>query len=670
MNAAFVAARAVHFGATMLLVGELAFASLLAVRTNGSGATRVLDRHVRIYTTCALVASGLSGLAWLVVEASNMSGIAIGPAILAPLRIVALDTEFGHVALLRLALFAITTVSLVWICRAKTEQAVRWRSVTTLVVAALYLAALAGAGHAAAASGGDVRIAQAVHVVFDALHLLAAGAWLGALPPLVFCLMESHAHEPWRLARRFSVLGIVCVITLIASGIANSLLLVGSFAALFGTDYGRLLVVKLALFALMIAIAATNRLRLTPALASDQPRATHALARNATIEIVCGIAIVAIVGALGTMVPGAHQSPVWPFDFTLDFTASELTTASIAMLAAAGAVALVAFALIISGVRRNAPRTWLVGCAVLLASAAASTSLFALQAYPTTYASPAQPYTVDVVARGADRYARDCAGCHGAQGHGDGPAAASLATKPVNLAEHALHHPPGNLFWWIAHGIPNSPMPSFSPQLSDNEIWEIVQFLIARASAEAAASIGPRVARESMSRAPEFTYELPAEGRPAAPSPKRPFGGQRNSEAASVRGSYKQQTLLDESTPALIVLYTMPASAARLTELASYAHTVHGKLRVIAIASNGSTKANTDHAIVSAVVDDNVADVYRMFVGDKASHAELLIDKAGIVRARFAGVPANGAARDAQISAALKTLPQTSSMTMPMHHRH
>ncbi|HJU23142.1 MAG TPA: hypothetical protein VJ891_11595, partial [Casimicrobiaceae bacterium] len=79
MNAAFVAARALHFGATMLVVGELAFASLLAIRGNGRCAPRALDRHVRTYTAWALGASGLSGLAWLVVEASNMSGIAMGP---------------------------------------------------------------------------------------------------------------------------------------------------------------------------------------------------------------------------------------------------------------------------------------------------------------------------------------------------------------------------------------------------------------------------------------------------------------------------------------------------------------------------------------------------------------------------------------------------------------
>jgi len=63
---------------------------------------------------------------------------------------------------------------------------------------------------------------------------------------------------------RLSTLGIVSVVTLVATGIINILMLVGSVAALVGTDYGRLLLVKIALFLVMLAIAGVNRLLLTP----------------------------------------------------------------------------------------------------------------------------------------------------------------------------------------------------------------------------------------------------------------------------------------------------------------------------------------------------------------------------------------------------------------------
>jgi copper resistance protein D len=68
------------------------------------------------------------------------------------------------------------------------------------------------------------------------------------------------------LTRRFSTLGIVSVGVLVATGIINSWVLVGSVPALVGTDYGRLLLVKVALFFVMMAIAGVNRLRLTPRL--------------------------------------------------------------------------------------------------------------------------------------------------------------------------------------------------------------------------------------------------------------------------------------------------------------------------------------------------------------------------------------------------------------------
>ena len=78
--------------------------------------------------------------------------------------------------------------------------------------------------------------------------------------------------------------------------------------------------------------------------------------------------------------------------------------------------------------------------------------LLAEPAYPTTYASPPLPYATGPVANGVTVYAHNCAQCHGEDGRGKGPAADSLAIKPVDLTEHASHHRAGDLYWWIAHG--------------------------------------------------------------------------------------------------------------------------------------------------------------------------------------------------------------------------
>jgi putative copper resistance protein D len=87
--------------------------------------------------------------------------------------------------------------------------------------------------------------------------------------------------------------------------------LVGSFHALLGAEYGRILMLKLVVFALMLAFAAVNRFSLTPRLlvASGKERqAIRRLTRNSIVEIVLGFSILAIVGMLGTLHPAIHFS--------------------------------------------------------------------------------------------------------------------------------------------------------------------------------------------------------------------------------------------------------------------------------------------------------------------------------------------------------------------------
>lgn len=651
MSAAFVVLRAVHIGAAIVLFGELAFAVFVASGSwrRAAGTTPMwradLERHLQSTGIAMLLAGAISGAGWLAIEASSMSGTPVGQVLdRETLGVVLWQTEFGRVWLLRAVGLVATAVPLLSLRRARSDASRARRTNVALPFAAVYLATLAWTGHAAAATAGFVRV---LHLGSDAFHLLAAGAWLGALPALARCLRRPPSDDALiRLTQRFSVLGMACVSVLLATGIVNALFLVGSFAALLGTPYGKLLIVKLAVFAAMLGLAAINRWRLTPRLARRGAATRSALRRNAIVELAAGVVIIAIVGALGTMVPGAHQSPVWPFGYTVDFSSVDIAGSAAGPLLASAAMALAGLALTASGVRRRAAGAWLPGCLALLLSAAMATRVLAVPAFPTTYATSPMPYTVDVVARGAARYARACSSCHGAQLRGDGPAGASLPTPPIDIAGHALRHRPGNLFWWIAHGIPRSPMPAFSPQLTDNEIWELVQFLVARASAEASRTLGSHVEPDSISRVPDFTYELPQQ---------------------------EQQALSAPRTPALIVLYSMPGSRQRLAELASDHRIAHGSLRVIAIPLAGSEGENDANALTQIVVDGDVAAVYAMFAGatrGRPAHAELLVDGAGVLRARWSGLPADGADRDAGIVEATRQLPDLSKATAPMHHGH
>jgi uncharacterized membrane protein len=138
---------------------------------------------------------------------------------------------------------------------------------------------------------------------------------------------------------RFSTLGILSVGTLLATGIVNSWYLVGSITALTGTPYGRLLSIKIVLFLAMVAIAAVNRLRLTPRLLRTETAAVarHQLRRNAAIETLFGVLILIIVAVMGTEPPAshAHHHPVYgglPADAAFVHIHSESGMADVAIV--------------------------------------------------------------------------------------------------------------------------------------------------------------------------------------------------------------------------------------------------------------------------------------------------------------------------------------------------
>ncbi len=85
--------------------------------------------------------------------------------------------------------------------------------------------------------------------------------------------------------------------------------------------------------------------------------------------------------------------------------------------------------------------------------------------------------TADSVERGSALFAANCVSCHGGTGAGDGPLAYSLPAPPANFTIHVPFHPDGVLYAWITDGIRGTGMPGWSPQLSDQERWDLVNYL-------------------------------------------------------------------------------------------------------------------------------------------------------------------------------------------------
>jgi mono/diheme cytochrome c family protein/uncharacterized membrane protein len=81
------------------------------------------------------------------------------------------------------------------------------------------------------------------------------------------------------------------------------------------------------------------------------------------------------------------------------------------------------------------------------------------------------------VQRGAAFFDNSCALCHGDAGGGDGPLAGQLPSPPANFRVHVPFHPDGTLFLWITNGIRGTGMPGFVDDLTDEDRWDLVNFL-------------------------------------------------------------------------------------------------------------------------------------------------------------------------------------------------
>lgn len=87
------------------------------------------------------------------------------------------------------------------------------------------------------------------------------------------------------------------------------------------------------------------------------------------------------------------------------------------------------------------------------------------------------PFGDDSIGRGRQIYMQSCAACHGVGGKGDGPAALAIRPALPNLGVHVPLHPDGELWWFITNGIAGRPMPAWRDVLTDDERWDVVNYL-------------------------------------------------------------------------------------------------------------------------------------------------------------------------------------------------
>lgn len=311
IEAGLIVARLLHYVAVTTLAGT-SFFPLYAYRRGSGPRPIAFDRSFQNVLFIAANVALFSGILWFVFAVANMSGTLDGVLDREMLSTVLGDTSFGKVWIARLIL-TIVTIVVIW-SRFDSKPAARSNVIVPVLAAAL-LISLAGVGHSQVEEG----FVGAVHVVCDAAHLLAAGAWLGGLVPLVLILSTDRrdrgvqpAADLDQVLVRFSGMGYVAVATLVGTGLVNSWYLVGTVTGLLTTQYGQLLLAKLALFAGMLSLAAINRFWLVPSMSKarvdgGQSFWERRLRAHVVAEQTLGLLVLSIVSVLGTIRPAIGQ---------------------------------------------------------------------------------------------------------------------------------------------------------------------------------------------------------------------------------------------------------------------------------------------------------------------------------------------------------------------------
>ncbi|MHC8354802.1 copper homeostasis membrane protein CopD [Pseudomonas sp. LB3P81] len=248
----------------------------------------------------------LLSVAGMVTMVSAMSGES-DPAALRPhIQMLVLETDAGLAWTVRIVALVVAGLMVMFNHRMP--------GVSLLVASmsgGIALASLAWNGHGAMDEGSR----RYWHFAMDILHLLAAGAWVGAL--MAFALMakinalqtEERIRLLARAVSRFEWVGAVIVVVITVTGVVNYLFIVGpKLDDVILSTYGILLFIKVALFAGMLVLAALNRFHLGPFLERSLQEgkyvvAANALRRSMVVELSLAVLIAGLVAWLGMLSP-------------------------------------------------------------------------------------------------------------------------------------------------------------------------------------------------------------------------------------------------------------------------------------------------------------------------------------------------------------------------------
>jgi putative copper resistance protein D len=516
----------------------------------------------------------------------------------------------------------------------------QWRYAACASAAALTLAIGALASHPAAEE-------QSVLAVLPyALHLILASVWFGGLLGLLTVLLplgvNHSAPATGRLSLspllRFSTMALPVMVGIVVTGLIVADRMVSTnYAALFATKYGWLLNTKLALLTVILSIAARAHFGWIPSLDRSQGQDfghAHKLRRGLMVEFTLALVLVGVATLLASAVPAKHETIdhwPYPFRFSLDATWDDWLVRTLVL--AGLTMFFVAAGVMVLGRAKRWGTTWRIVLPAVLIVFSLPFVLYpiAVQSYPETYRKTPVPFDAISIANGMKIFAANCVPCHGPQAKGNGVLAKTLPKQPIDfLTEpHTAMHTAGDFFHWLTYGRFGGIMPAFGDKFSEEERWDLLNFLHANSRGYQARIISPRIL------------------------PEQPFMASPNFSYSAHDGSSGTLKDFRQRQAVLVVLFSWPESRERLEQLrAAYATLKGANTAVLAVPTIDPLPGDLQNFLTDTpfpVVTQGADEITRSYSlfrrtiakpdlfgeGTLPKHMEFLFDRFGYLRARW-----------------------------------
>lgn len=545
----------------------------------------------------------------LAVHGAQLSGSLAGAVSPDLLRKLATQTAYGQVWTLRISLAVLLLLLSLFHARRPTVPG----CVGVLLLSAAVAVVAPWSSHAA----GSENAWRLVPV--HALHLLALGAWMGALPAWGLLTRAAAKHEDAAtlaytraVVQGFSALALICVALMLGSGLMLSWAFIADQGDLLGTRYGLQLCAKLLLLTGLLVLANSLRRHWLPRLHGLAPGPSQAgLLRHGARQVGCeyalGLLVLFLGAALAQTTPAIHDQATWYLPFRLSLDASWIEMPARYAIIAGGVLSLlcVGTALRSAGAMR---RLGLLATSISLAVAIWGLSV---PAHQDSFRRSPVPYLTLSIDQGLRSFSQHCVSCHGSGGLGDGPLAASLPKPPANLSEpHTSLHTPGDMYGWISRGMPRGAMPGFAAVLDEEQRWDLVNFLHAFSQGFQARVLGSQIApRQPWLGAPNFYFE---------------------------EGTGARAELKDFRERGSVLLVFEDAADPRSTQrVAALRRSIGANASLTLVVPDGADVWQAYQLLSRSLEDRGRGDQ----LGMPRRHAEFLIDRYGYVRARW--IPAD-----------------------------